>query len=148
MPVKPILSGGARGRPLGVFLRVVLKFSLLQQTGTMCFTWIESISTESTRAPSFANNAARGRPTTSDLRRVCWCRSPSHRSYHPPVDNGDNPSIGPVSIWQDPVIHPHVLETFHDRERRARKDRFDRPRWGPIINSYRDLPRRRDSGLR
>ena len=30
-------------------------------------TWIESISTENTRAPSFANKAARGLPTTSDL---------------------------------------------------------------------------------
>jgi len=31
------------------------------------FTWIESMSTENTRAPSFANRAARGLPTTSEL---------------------------------------------------------------------------------
>ena len=35
--------------------------------GNGALTWIESISTENTRAPSFANNAARGLPTTSDL---------------------------------------------------------------------------------
>jgi len=30
-------------------------------------TWMESISTDKTRAPSFARRAASGRPTTSDL---------------------------------------------------------------------------------
>ena len=30
-------------------------------------TWMESMSTEKTRAPSFASSAANGRPTTSDL---------------------------------------------------------------------------------
>ena len=33
-------------------------------------TWMESISTENTRAPSLANSAARGLPTTSDLRKA------------------------------------------------------------------------------
>ena len=35
--------------------------------GLLVYSWIESISTEKTRAPSFASNAANGRPTTSDL---------------------------------------------------------------------------------
>ena len=35
--------------------------------GRFVYSWIESISTENTRAPSFARRAASGRPTTSDL---------------------------------------------------------------------------------
>lgn len=99
-------------------------------------TWIESISTENTRAPSFANNAARGRPTTSDLQLVL---SVSHslppHSNRVPVDNGDHSSISSITVRQDSIIHPGVLEAFHDRERRAWKDRFDRPRWRLIVDS-------------
>ena len=37
-------------------------------------TWMESMSTEKTRAPSFASSAASGRPTTSDLCEINrWC---------------------------------------------------------------------------
>ena len=67
--VKPILSGGARAGPFGIFLRGVEVQSLVMD-GNGVLTWIESISTENTRAPSLANSAARGRPTTSDLRWV------------------------------------------------------------------------------
>ena len=42
--------------------------------GRLVYSWIESMSTEKTRAPSFARSAASGRPTTSDLGvRVCGC---------------------------------------------------------------------------
>ena len=35
--------------------------------GRLVYSWIESMSTEKTRAPSLARSAASGRPTTSDL---------------------------------------------------------------------------------
>lgn len=57
--------GGGRGA-FGVFLLVESA-----QWRDSCEgrerTWIESMSTENTRAPSFARRAASGRPTTSDL---------------------------------------------------------------------------------
>lgn len=34
----------------------------------LCLTWMESISAEKTLEPSFDSKAAKGRPTTSDLR--------------------------------------------------------------------------------
>jgi len=117
--------------------------------GNGVLTWIESMSTENTRAPSFASNAARGRPTTSDLRRVRVVDV--HHFYATqtsPIDNGDDPPIGSIAVRQDPVIHPHVFEAFHDREGRAWKDRFDRSLWGLIVDRHGDLPCRRDSGLR
>jgi len=110
--------------------------------------WIESMSTENTRAPSFASNAARGRPTTSDLQWVYRCPSLSFFSNSLPIDNGDHPSVGPITVRQDPVIHPGVLEAFHDRERRTWEDGFDRPRWRLIVDSHGNLLRRRDFWLR
>lgn len=61
-------------------LRVLLVFGVacLRVDGRIGMggqTWVESMSTEKTRAPSFASNAARGRPTTSDLCSYisqCW----------------------------------------------------------------------------
>lgn len=44
----------------------VLPFRTRSHEGR-AYTCIESMSTENTRAPSFANKAAKGRPTTSDL---------------------------------------------------------------------------------
>ena len=35
--------------------------------GRLVYSWMESMSTEKTRAPSFASRAASGRPTTSEL---------------------------------------------------------------------------------
>lgn len=70
MSVEPVLVGDARTGPFGIFLQCDLRFHPLRGNKHKSHTWIESISTENTRAPSFANNAARGRPTTSDLRYV------------------------------------------------------------------------------
>ena len=65
-----------------------------------------------------------------------------------PVDNGDDSSVSPISIRQDPVVHPRMLEAFHDREGRAWEDGFGRPRWRLIVDRYRDLFCGRDFGLR
>lgn len=56
-----------------------------------------------------------------------------------PIDNGDDPSIGSIAVRQDSVIHPRVLEAFHDREGRAREDRFDRPRWWLVVDRYGEV---------
>ena len=76
MPIEPVLGRGACVGSLGVFLRVALGVqSPTDRDGNGTLAWIESMSTENTRAPSFANSAARGRPTTSDLVQL-------HYRYH------------------------------------------------------------------
>ena len=64
--VEPVSNGCTRARSFGVFLWRVSSRRWGNEREIR--TWMESISTENTRAPSFANNAARGRPTTSDLK--------------------------------------------------------------------------------
>ena len=44
-------------------------FNYLSWDAMNSLTWIDSMSTENTRAPSLARSAARGLPTTSDLKR-------------------------------------------------------------------------------
>jgi hypothetical protein len=43
--------------------------------GRLVYSWIESMSTEKTRAPSLASRAASGLPTTSDLNILNMTRS-------------------------------------------------------------------------
>ena len=139
MSVEPVSSGGTRAGSFGVFLRRWLRFQSLGGDEGELHTWMESISTENTRAPSFANKAARGRPTTSDLQRFHSCRSPLAHFSRLPIDDSDNPSISPVPVRQDAVIHSGMFEAFHDREWCAWKDRFGRPRWRLIVDGYRDF---------
>jgi hypothetical protein len=58
---------------------------------------MESMSTENTRAPSFANNAARGLPTTSDLVKYVKIYSGTRRKSEP-VDNSYDPSICFITV--------------------------------------------------
>lgn len=67
-------SGGAwRTTWCGWNARRALSPVLADAAGRLVYSWIESMSTEKTRAPSFARSAARGRPTTSDLWCTCVC---------------------------------------------------------------------------
>ena len=98
-------------------------------------TWIESISTENTRAPSFANKAARGLPTTSDLfhkttitisKNVRGHENEFDRQYQDwetfcpswrretvigssPVDHSNGLSVCTIAVWQDLVINTGVF---------------------------------------
>jgi hypothetical protein len=64
---------------------------------------------------------------------------PSDKTDRIPIDDGYDPSVTPISVWQDAVVHPSVFEAFHDRERRAWEDRFGRAGWRSVVNGHRDL---------
>lgn len=91
------------------------------------------MSTENTRAPSFANNAANGRPTTSDLVKFSSLsheHQPNHPAastwgYHSPINNSHSLPIRAIAIRQYLIIHPNIFQTFHDGERRAGEDGLD-----------------------
>lgn len=92
---------------------------------------MESMSTEKTRAPSFASSAARGRPTTSDLARVIGVGDAVGRDFVP-VDHCDSLAVGAVPVWQERVVHLDVFKAFDGCERCARQDRLDVP-WRSFI---------------
>jgi hypothetical protein len=73
----------------------------------------QSISTDKTLAPSLANKAASGRPTTSDL---FINTSPTMKWNDIPIDNGDNLSPGPISIIQHLVVDSQMLKYFDNSE--------------------------------
>lgn len=81
---------------------------------------MESMSTEKTRAPSFASNAASGRPTTSDL---CIYHQqvlvPPAKFNVIPVYHGDGLAVCTVTIMEDLVVHSDVFQAFYNSERRA-----------------------------
>jgi hypothetical protein len=70
---------------------------------------MESISTEKTRAPSFARSAASGRPTTSDLVVARVVPMVAAVEMYAPVDHGYGATIGAVAVWQKRVVHPDAL---------------------------------------
>ena len=94
------------------------------------YSWMESMSALKTRAPSFASKAARGRPTTSELRRRTQREDDQAGSYDvgeyritiSPVDDEDRASIGTVAVREQGVINATMLECLHDRQGRARQD--------------------------
>lgn len=106
--------------------------------GRLVYSWVESMSTEKTRAPSFARSAASGRPTTSDLDpsrgeqrsagdtggyRLTWW------DVDAPVYDCDGAAVCAVAIRQERVVDPDALERFHDAEGRAGQNRFDGSGW-------------------
>lgn len=81
---------------------------------------VQSISTLRTRAPSFASNAARGRPTTSDLFRQY--RLTKEVRSNPPVNDGDDLPSRPIPVLEHLVVHAKMFEHFDDSQRRTRQD--------------------------
>lgn len=85
----------------------------------LVYSCTESMSTEKTRAPSFARSAASGRPTTSDLsdyqvgKWKAW-------GGNAPVDYGDGPAVCAVAVWQERIVYSDTLERFDYAQRRAR----------------------------
>jgi hypothetical protein len=80
------------------------KLSYLPCDAMDSLTWIESMSTDNTRAPSLASSAARGLPTTSDLKKLC------KRIHQPfgmsvPIYHCNSLAIGAVSIGENFVIN-------------------------------------------
>ena len=67
-------------------------------------TWIDSMSTDNTRAPSLARSAARGLPTTSDLKKS-YKRIPETFVIGVPIYHCNSLAIGAVSIRKDFVIN-------------------------------------------
>ena len=100
-------------------------------------TCVESISTENTRAPSFASSAARGRPTTSDLvKQINVSKEKENVRYSSPVNNGDSLPICSITIRQDSVIDPDMFETFDDGQRCTRNNGLHRAGRGLIIRYW------------
>lgn len=61
------------------------------------------MSADNTRAPSLARSAARGLPTTSDLKKRCERISPPF-VMSVPIDYCDSLAIGTVTIRKDFVV--------------------------------------------
>jgi len=101
---------------------------------------VEPVSSGSTRAGSFGVFLY-GVDIYREYSSTVVCQQGSEGSADDlrPIDYCDDPSVGSISVRQDPVIDPGVFEAFNDRERRTWKDRFDRPRWGLIVDGGRDL---------
>jgi hypothetical protein len=85
-----------------VSLRILGLLDLSAHSGTLG-EGLQSISTDRTRAPSFASKAAKGRPTTSDLSNQ-YDRYISSYVRNVPVDNGDNLSSSPITVIQHLVV--------------------------------------------
>ncbi len=106
-------------------------------------TWMESMSTENTRAPSLARRAASGRPTTSDLRvrsRQILCTSnKKQEDKYVPVDDSDSLPVCTVAVRQERVVHPDVFQAFDNRKGCAREDGLDEARWGLVVYCRRRI---------
>ena len=142
MSVEPVLSGDARAGPFGVFLsRPRLRFGFPQQAEKVHspgWSRYPQRTHEHHRSPTMQQGVVRPPPTYNGVVGTDHFHIVSNRA---PVDNGNDPSISSIAVRQDSVVDPRVLEAFHDRERRAWKDRFDRPWWGLIVDGHRDLLR-------
>jgi hypothetical protein len=90
---------------------------------------MEPISTLNTRAPSLANKAAKGLPTTSDLSGVSWSSLYAQFRGDRPIDYCYSPPVRAISILEELIVDPNGLEDLYDREGCARKDRLDRSGW-------------------
>lgn len=108
------------------------------------------MSTEKTRAPSFARSAASGRPTTSDL-RGCARGAAAERDGDVPVDDGDSAAVGAVAVRQERIVHADALEGFYDAQRCTGQDRLDGPwRWRVVLEwcgRVGERGRRREEGF-
>lgn len=96
------------------------------------------MSTLRTLAPSFANKAANGLPTTSDLSTISTAPSTRGSSRHEPggyipVDHSDHLSPGAVAISQHLVVRADVLEDFDYGEWSAREDGLDCSKGGLVV---------------
>ncbi len=81
---------------------------------TFDLTWMESMSTEKTLAPSLESSAANGLPTTSDLGRPqkeVWVGL----SISLPVNNGYSLSIGSITVREKCIVDPNIFQAFHNR---------------------------------
>jgi hypothetical protein len=81
---------------------------------------IQSMSTDKTRAPSFASSAANGRPTTSDLPRLVSSSRNEMRERDIPVDDGDDLSSSSITIVEHLVVHTQMFQHLDDCEWCAR----------------------------
>lgn len=79
-------------------------FSYFPCDAMISLTWIDSMSTDNTRAPSLARSAARGLPTTSDLKKLCK-RIPQPFVMSVPIYHCNSLAIGAVSIRKNFVIN-------------------------------------------
>ena len=118
------------GESAFIFGRLVYSYTQTQyklklKQGQKRSTWMESISIDRTRAPSFESNAARGRPTTSDLKRYSILVQFFQMWRTKPVDYGNCFTVRPVAIRQNFVVDANILEAFYDRQRRTGNDRLD-----------------------
>lgn len=88
------------------------------------------MSTDKTLAPSFANKAAKGRPTTSDLtKNYMSLRPPRGLMPDVPVDDGDDLSSSSIAVFEHFVVHTQMLEHLHNGQRGTRQDRLDGAFW-------------------
>lgn len=81
---------------------------------------IQSISTDKTRAPSFASSAANGRPTTSDLHPSVSFSCIWGLKRDIPVDDGDDLSSSSITIVEHLVVHTQMFQHLDDCEWCAR----------------------------
>lgn len=122
-----------------------LSFFLLMnrvERKTVFRTWIESMSTENTRAPSLARRAASGLPTTSELdhdsrQKIRQKKTPPPSTVNStvgssPIDNSDDLPIRTISIRQDLIVHTDILQALDDGQGGAGQDGLDGP-WGRLV---------------